>query len=589
MENTWDLTVLYSGYDDPKYQEDFNNAKKIIEECVNFANNLANYTKKDGIEAYLNLEEEMNKNLADLFIYSNLRSSTNVNDMKALEEIGKLQFMMQDTVSLNVEFGKFLLDADIDNLSLESKLIKKYAFHLNEIKENAKHLLSDKEEVLAAKLSMVGSNSWSDLQSKLTSNLLISIPGHEDSLPLSSIRNMAYSHNKEERKNAYIAEINAYKNIEDSVAMALNNIKREVNIMIELRGYENALDKTLKQSRMSKKALDAMIDAIKEEAPQFRKYFKLKAKALGYDNGLPFYELFAPMGDYNKTYTFDEARDLVLEVYGSFSKPLEQMGYEAFSERWIDVLPHEGKVGGAFCAGLPNQKVSRVLTNFTGGLGDVQTLAHELGHAYHGKIIFENPVLYQDYPMPLAETASIFCQTLMAKKMINDMDNKKDKLTVLEESLQEDSQCIIDILSRYLFETMVLETPVEKPLSAKELCDMMLKAQDLSYGDGLDSNYKHPYMWICKSHYYSAGLNYYNWPYAFGLLFGKGLYKKYLDNKEEFVSRYDDMLRKTGYMSVSDVAKTMDIDIENKDFWLESLRFIEEDITLFEELLNEEK
>ena len=450
-------------------------------------------------------------------------------------------------------------------------------------------MLSDKEEVLASKLELVGSDSWSELQSKLTSNLMIKVKGHKEKMPLSSVRNLAYSNDPKERKNAYIAELDAYKSIEESVAMALNNIKREVNIMMELRGYKDALEKTLIQSNISKATLDAMIEAIKEEAPNFRRYFKLKAKALGYKKGLPFYEIFAPMGSLTKTYSPEEAKDLVLEVYKSFSDPLYEMGKTAFEERWIDFLPKEGKVGGAFCAGIDNHSQSRVLTNFTGSLGDVQTLAHELGHAYHGQVCLNNAILNRDYPMPLAETASILCQTLMAKKMIGDLSDPYEKLTVVENSLQEDSQCVIDILSRYLFETDVLSKPISEPLSASAMCEMMLNAQDNSYGDGLDKKYRHPYMWLCKGHYYSAGLNFYNWPYAFGLLYGKGLYKQYIKNKEEFVKNYDQMLMNTGMMNVEDVAATMNIDVTKKDFWIESLKFIEEDIDLFEELLIETK
>ena len=408
-------------------------------------------------------------------------------------------------------------------------------------------------------------------------------------MPLSAVRSLAYSANKEERINAYNAEINAYKQIDSAVAMALNNIKREVNIMMPLRGYEDALSKTLKQSNVSKETLNAMIEAIKDERENFRRYFKLKAKALGYKKGLPFYEIFAPMGSMTRTYSIDEAKDLILDVYKSFSNELYEMGKTAFENRWIDFLPKEGKVGGAFCASLDNHHESRVLTNFTGSLGDVQTLAHELGHAYHGHVIHNNAPLNRDYPMPLAETASILCQTLMAKKMINDITDPNELLTVVEQSLQEDTQCVIDILSRFIFESDVLSKPISQPLSSNDLCEMMLNAQDESYGDGLDQDYRHPYMWLCKSHYYSAGLNFYNWPYAFGLLYAKGLYKEYLKDKEQFVKNYDQMLMNTGCMSVEDVAKSMNIDVTKKDFWIESLKFIEEDIDLFEELLKKTK
>ena len=589
MNLTWDLEILYKGYDDPKYVSDVEKVKEIINKFHELANSLESLSQIEAIEKELRLEEELSALISELYSYSSLRTSTNVNDYTAMMEIGKLQLMLQETVVDNVMFQKYLKDIDLEKLAEESELIKTYLFILKKSQSSAKHMLSDKEEVLASKLELVGSDSWSELQSKLTSNLMIKVKGHKEKMPLSSVRNLAYSNDPKERKNAYIAELDAYKSIEESVAMALNNIKREVNIMMELRGYKDALEKTLIQSNISKATLDAMIEAIKEEAPNFRRYFKLKAKALGYKKGLPFYEIFAPMGSLTKTYSPEEAKDLVLEVYKSFSDPLYEMGKTAFEERWIDFLPKEGKVGGAFCAGIDNHSQSRVLTNFTGSLGDVQTLAHELGHAYHGQVCLNNAILNRDYPMPLAETASILCQTLMAKKMIGDLSDPYEKLTVVENSLQEDSQCVIDILSRYLFETDVLSKPISEPLSASLMCEMMLNAQDNSYGDGLDKKYRHPYMWLCKGHYYSAGLNFYNWPYAFGLLYGKGLYKQYIKNKEEFVKNYDQMLMNTGMMNVEDVAAAMNIDVTKKDFWIESLKFIEEDIDLFEELLKETK
>ena len=584
MNTTWNLDVMYKGYDDPKYINDI----KKVSEIVNNINSL----KLDDnnpiltIEENLRLTEELNTLLMELFTYSSLRSSTNVNDYEAMKEMGQLQMLLQETVEASVMFQKYLTKFDLDSLAKESNIIKTYLFLLKKQQEEATHMLTEKEEILASKLEMVGSNSWSDLQSQLTSNLMIKVEGFDEAMPLSAVRSLAYSANKEERINAYKAELNAYKQIDTSVAMALNNIKREVNIMMPLRGYEDALSKTLIQSNVSIETLNAMIDAIKDERENFRRYFKLKAKALGYKNGLPFYELFAPMGSMTRTYSIDEAKDLVLDVYKSFSDELYEMGKKAFENRWIDFLPKEGKVGGAFCASLDNHHESRVLTNFTGSLGDVQTLAHELGHAYHGHVIHNNAPLNRDYPMPLAETASILCQTLMAKKMINDLTDPNELLTVVEQSLQEDTQCVIDILSRFIFEKDVLSKPVSQPLSSDDLCEMMLNAQDESYGDGLDKDYRHPYMWLCKGHYYSAGLNYYNWPYAFGLLYAKGLYKEYLKDKDAFVKNYDQMLMNTGCMNVEDVAKCMNIDVTKKEFWLESLKFIEEDIDLFEELLN---
>ena len=584
---TWDLEIMYKGYDDPKYSSDKQKLEELIKTSMSIK--ILKEYPKETIRKYLELSVALEEVIMELFAYSSLRVSTNVNDYQAMAEMGKIRMQLQALIPSSIAFEKFLKPLNLDEISKDDDLIKEHLFILKKMQDSAKHSLSDKEELIASKLSLVGSNAWSNLQSSLTANLSIEVKGFEKPMPLSAVRNLAYDPSSEVRRNAYDAEIKAYKQIEASVAMALNNIKREVNILVPMRKYKDALDVTLKNSNMSKKTLNALISAMNDAMPKFRKYFQLKAKALGHKNGLPFYDLFAPMGHLVKNYSYEEASNLVIEVYDSFSKKLGDMARRAFSERWIDVLPHEGKRGGAFCAGLSNHGQSRVLTNFTGSLGDVQTLAHELGHAYHGQVTLDNSPLNREYPMPLAETASIFCQTLMTKKMLNDLDDPLEKLTVVEQSLQEDSQCIVDILSRYLFETDVLSKPVEVSISSEEMCKMMLDAQSKTYGDGLDKEYMHPYMWLCKSHYYSAGLNFYNWPYAFGTLYGKGLYKQYLKDKDGFVKKYDEMLRRTGYMSVEEVAASMGIDVTKKAFWKESIDFILEDVELFKKLLKETK
>lgn len=318
MNLNWDLSVLYNGFEDPKYASDL----KALEEAIKAQDECSKKLSLDNalecITNYLKLEEKIASAVYELYSYSSLRMSANVNDMEAAKEAGKLQIMMQEGVTAGVLFKKFMKDVDLSIVN-ESDYLKQYEYMLSNIKKDANHLLSDKEEILYSKLSMVGSDSWSEIQSKLTSNLSIKVKGFKDPMPLSAVRNLAYDNSKTVRKNAYLAELKACKEIEASVAMALNNIKREVNIMLELRGYKNALDVTLSRSNMGKKALDAMIEAIKEELPKFREYYKLKAKALGYKNGLPFYEIFAPMGKMTKTYTYEEAKELVLDVYYSFS------------------------------------------------------------------------------------------------------------------------------------------------------------------------------------------------------------------------------------------------------------------------------
>jgi oligoendopeptidase F len=287
------------------------------------------------------------------------------------------------------------------------------------------------------------------------------------------------------------------------------------------------------------------------------------------------------MGSVNKRFTIEEANEYILKNFRTFSEPLYLMAKKAFEENWIDYTPRPGKRGGAFCSNIDSIKESRIMTNFTGAFGDMITLAHELGHAYHGEVIFKESPLNSSYTMPVAETASTFCETIVNKAALKDATDKDEKIFLLESAIQSYTQVVIDIMSRFIFERGVFEGREKTVFDANELSELMLSAQKATYGDGLDPTYLHPYMWVCKPHYYSGGLSYYNYPYTFGLLFAKGLYSKYLENKELFVANYDNLLRATGKSTVEDTAKLMNIDVTKKEFWSSSLELLKEDIEEF--------
>lgn len=446
-------------------------------------------------------------------------------------------------------------------------------------------MLSEKEEVLISKLTNTGSTAWSNLQNMISSTLVvdINIDGEEKQLPLPVVRNMAHDKDPAKRKLAYEAELKAYKKIEESSAAALNGIKGEVITLAELRGYKSPLEETLKDSRMDEETLNAMLTAMKEFLPVFHKYYRKKAEILGYENGLPFYEMFAPMGGVNRTFTYEEAMDYIIENFRSFSDRLADFVQNAYEKNWLDVEPREGKRGGAFCSNLHSIGESRIMANFNGSFSNMTTLAHELGHAYHGLNLKDETILNSGYPMPIAETASIFNETIVVNAALKEA-NDEEALSILEASISDAGQVIVDIYSRFLFETELFERRKTHPLSVNELKEIMLEAQKQAYGDGLDHDILHPYMWLNKTHYYSAGRNFYNFPYAFGLLFSKGLYAEYLKRGEEFVKEYDELLNATGKNNIKDVALRMGIDVSDPEFFRNSLRLIEKDIERFIEL-----
>lgn len=580
MKTEWSLDVIYKGLDDPKYEADVKASEELVAEYAKVVAEAQGAAEAEGyVERLLLLEEEFTLKLYNLALYLDLRQSVDQEDGDVMAQSNRVMKIVSAAAPSAAAADKIYAKiTDIESLAEKSEVIRAYVFKLKNAKEGAKHLLSDDVEEMIAAMDMTGGSAWSQLQSFLTSVVKVDYEGKV--VTLSEIRNMAYSPDVAVRKAAYEAELACYEKIQDALAFSLNNIKNQVTMLSNKRGYESPLAMTLKQSRMTKETLDAMLTAIKEYLPVFRKYLRKKAEMLGYTNGLPFYELFAPLGKADKKFSVEEARDYLVKCFGKFSPDMADMMQEAFDKEWIDFFPRKGKRGGAFCAGVLGMKQSRILTNYDGYFGSISTLAHELGHAYHNRQTENNRVLNQDYSMPVAETASTFNETHLGHYALASA-TPEEKLNLLENDLMEKTQCIVDIYSRYLFETAVFEQSQSKFLMAEDLKAIMLKAQKEAYGEGLDENWLHPYMWACKGHYYSSSLSFYNFPYAFGNLFAVGLYNMFLEEGESFIPKYKAMLKATPTCTIEEAGAMVGVDLTDKAFWESSLKLIAKDIEEF--------
>lgn len=597
MKTEWNLSPIYQGLTDPAYEQDIKLLEWAIEETQCILEQLKEnkltpcsceakkschggiVEEREKAEAILYQWEKVYTLFYKLMQYVDLSQSVDTENGDLMAQSARLQKLYARFSPMYSTMKKMMAEIDnIENLTKESSLIKAYEFLLKENKEEAKHLLSEEAEEMASAMNMVAGSQWSQLQSFLTST--VKVDYEEKEITLSEVRNLAYSQEAEVRKKAYEAELASYKKIQDSVAFSINNIKNQVTMLCKKRGYESVLEMTLNQSRMERKTLDAMMEAIREYAPVLRKYLRKKAEMMGYTNGLPWYELFAPMGKTDRTFTVEEAKDYLVTCFDSFSGDLSGMIKDAFEQEWIDFYPRKGKRGGAFCSGVSFLKQSRILTNFDGSFNAVGTLAHELGHAYHNKQIENERILNQDYPMPVAETASTFNEVHLGKYALSKAEGE-ERLNLLENDLKEHTQVILDIYSRYLFETAVFEQSQSKFLMAEDLNELMVNAQKEAYGDGLDPEYLNPGMWICKPHYYSEGLSFYNFPYAFGNLFALGLYNIFEKEGEAFVEKYKALLKATVTCSAEDAGKMVGIDLTDKAFWCGGMEQIAKTVDSF--------
>lgn len=585
MSLNWSLKELYDSFEGDNFQNDLRKLEVLLGECTAWTDeNTQNHQDENvKLEELIHRQEEINLLIDRLSGFASLTISVDSKNQEALKYEDIISRKLNVLAEMSAKISKWISEIkDLDNVIASSKVLGEYEFYLKEIVEKSGHMLSEKEEGILARMRNTGSSSWTNYKNLLisTHKVDIELDGEKKTLPLTMALNLSHDKDKKVREAAYHAEIASYKKIEDGLAAALNGIKGEVIATCEIRGYESPLEMTLSNSRMDKETLDAMLSAMEESLPMFRKYLRRKAELLGYKNGLPFYELYAPVVEKDMEFDYEQGKAFVVKNFKEFSSHLADFAEKAFDKNWIDVLPKEGKRGGAFCRNLRSIGESRIMLNYGNSLGSVITLAHELGHGFHGECLEGQSVLNTRYPMPLAETASTFCETIVKKAALKEA-SKEEAFAILETEIGDCTQVIVDIYSRFLFESGLFEKRAEGPVSVSEIKEMMINAQKATYGEGLDPEFLHPYMWTWKPHYYYAGSNFYNFPYAFGLLFAKGLYAEYLKRGEAFTGEYEELLALTGKNKIADVTKVMGIDVHNIEFWRNSLRIIGEDIEEF--------
>lgn len=593
----WDLSNVYPGLDSQEVIDDFEwvktHAAALLQRYEEGFVQLDTNSPPEKINHALSLMvDEVNALMEKaLTINAYLSSFTTTDSFN--QEAARLDSRF-DQVLVGVQKVNVLLQAWVgtfkdvlpEALALGNSA-GEHAFPITEMAEQSQYMMSEQEEILANELSLSGASAWSKLQGVVTSQKTVDfeLDGKIQTLPMPALINLHSHPDESVRKRAYEAEMAAWESIKEPLAACMNGIKGWVNTLNARRGRKDALEEPIDQGRIDRETLDAMMDAMKDLFPTFRKYYKAKAARFGQE-ALPWWNLFAPVGKIEKEYSYPEATDFILKNFETFSPELRGFAKNAFDKNWIDAEQRPGKRGGAFCMSLPAMNESRIFCNFDGSLDQVMTIAHELGHGYHDFNMFQagKTPLQQQTPMTMAETASIMCETIMFNAIRETISDPQEELALLETALIGDSQVIVDIYSRYLFEKEVFERRENSDLSADELSEIMEKAQEATYGDGVDPAYRHKYMWTWKPHYYSAGLSFYNFPYAFGLLFGVGLYAIYQQRGAEFVPDYKKLLSSTGEAPAAELAARFGIDIRSKQFWADSLAVIGKRIDRYCEL-----
>lgn len=592
----WDLTNVYPSLQSPEFAA----AIQTLQEKIKSSEILMARAESLDLSAYPSVLADMVNSLVDgyndimlltntidAYLYS--FNSTDSFNTEANRKMSEFEMQTVAVRKINTRLRSWIgkIANTLPAITAKPGAAREHAFQLNEAARLSRYLMSHSEEALAAELSLSGANAWSKLQSTVVSQTSVEfeLDGKLEKMPMPAIINLRNHPDESVRRRAYETEIKTWETVREPLAACMNGIKGSVNTLNKHRKREDSLHSALDANRIDRQTLDALLTAMRESLPMYRRYFQAKARILGKEK-LAWWDLFAPVGKTDRTYTYDQAREIVLDNFSLFSSDLAGMARRAFEKNWIDAEMRSGKVGGAFCMALPAVKESRVMLNFDGSFDTVSTMAHELGHAFHNECMFKvNRTEWQRVdPMTLAETASIMCETIVTDALRSRTESPAEEIGLLEATLNNDSQVVVDIYSRYLFEKEVFERREKAELSADELCEIMEKCQKEAYGDGLDERFLHKYMWTWKPHYYYEGLSFYNFPYAFGLLFGIGLYAIYQQRGAAFIPDYMDLLASTGMDNASELADRFGIDIRTPDFWRGSLGVINQRIDRYIEL-----
>lgn len=593
----WDLSNVYPSLASKEFKAAIEDYKKQVAALERFFKN--KLSKADARTRVKDLAPLVGKAIDQInkiqtlsativpFIYSYV--STDSRDKLAMKTLSEFEQASLPMNQLMTRFTAWLgkVGPKIDQVTQNNKSAGAHAFMLREAAEQSKYLMGEAEEALAAEMTLSGGNAFEKLQGTVTSQLSVDfeLDGKTQKLPMPALINLRSHPDEATRRRGYEAENKAWEEVKEILAACLNGVKGEANTLNKKRGRKDAIHSSLDAARMDRKTLEAMLTAMKDSFPMFRRYWNAKAKKLGKEK-IAWWDIFAPVGRTDKVYSFEEARDFIVENFGKFSPDLAAFAKRAFDSNWIDAEQREGKRGGAFCMEIQGVKESRILSNFDGSFDQVGTLAHELGHAFHNECAYQadKTVLQQLTPMTLAETASTMCETIVSEAVLASTKDPQEELAVLEAQIQGGGQVVVDIYSRYLFEKEVFERRAQSELSADDFNDIMERAQKAAYGDGLDERYLQKFMWTWKPHYYSPGLSFYNYPYAFGLLFATGLYAIYKQRGADFVQDYKNLLASTGEEKAARLAKRFGIDITRRKFWDDSLAIIGKRIDRYVEL-----
>jgi len=591
---TWDLTPFFTSFNCPEMISFRKAVEADLDELITMAKALAPLSSRTQIqweEVFVRSEKLLGR-LIHYGVYVSCLCSANARNEEYQKENSSLALLDAEFQKLDIEMKRALRDAKDKDFEkfLARKPMESIVYYLARLREEARKSMSPELENLNADLGIDGISAWGRLYNTLSGKLefdMVFPDGRTEKRSMSQRRSLMDDSDRRVRQAAFKGGNEAWARLEDVAGAALNHIAGTRLILNKRRGIDHFLDVALFQSRISRPTLDAMFQAIWNCSPLIQRIAKAKAKALGLP-ALAWYDLNAPLPlPESRRFSWDEGVKLVESAFTRSFPELATFFTESLDKRWVESEPRDGKRPGAYCTGSTFIEQSRVFMTYNGSLGDVQTLAHEIGHAFHSHTMKGHRIFARGYPMTLAESASTFAEMILADGLLADPAIQDgQKADILNAKLGDAISFLLDIPLRFEFEKSFHEERAKGEVSVSRLKELMAGTQRRIFGDILAQGGEDPYFWASKLHFYITDVTFYNFPYSFGYLLSRGLYKLFQEKGGTFLSTYKEFLKYSGNASAEEVARaTIGCDLGNVTFWENSIRGLEPLLKQFEELL----
>ena len=590
MTSKWDLSFLYKGHNDPKIDEDLNKAEEIANELAKYYGKLKNgeLSSKELFELFQQAEEVQTlvakgEGYGALLFYQETANE----DHKAL--YAKMQQRSVDInnklIWITLELNE--LQEEIVQKYLQDPLLANYHHYIEVQRLKKPYLLSEPVEQVLLQKSLVGNEAWQKFFQEYTAAFIfeVEIDGEVKKLSPGEIYPLFRDPNPEIREKVFKTYYQKY--IDESIVMShcFNNIWKNHGQNVELRKYPTTMTSAHIRNQTDEKIVLTMMDVVKNNYSLVQGYYKAKAKLMGQGEKIKGSDLYAPLGKAIK-YSWDEAKQMVLEAYTEFDPETGDMAKRFFDRNLIDSEVRKTKRFGAFCAGIAPGIDPVIHMSFDGTPEGISTLAHEMGHGLHDMFSDRKQTLFNYHPpLVTAETASVFGEQVLIEKLLKTMTDEEAKLKLLASQL-EDAIATISRQTMYVFwEKECHEKGAMENLSPKQMSDIWDQHVKNAYGDAVDFLPEQSMNWATIPHFLDPRV-FYCYAYSFGMLFVLGLYQKYHEEGKAFIPKYKQILEAGGSEFPVDMAASVGLDITRPEFWQAGFDYLRKLLEEFQKIVD---